>query len=96
MIIKKGFLEILHMANGSEPRHFEDFTEISITRKLSSATIAKRLNELVEAKALDELVSRARSGRRIIAYRTTEKGKKVLDLAKKLQDTVTDKVVLVR
>lgn len=85
MIIKKGFLEILQMADGKEPRKFADFTEITITRKLSSATVAKRLRELVEVKALEEVVSRSESGRRIIAYKTTEKGKKVIELAKGLQ-----------
>jgi DNA-binding HxlR family transcriptional regulator len=89
MIIKKGFLEILKMADGSEPRRFDDFTKISITRRLSSATISKRLDELVKAQALEEIVSRSKTGRRIIAYKTTEKGKNVIKMAKKLEDAVT-------
>lgn len=88
MIIKKGFLEILQMADRKEPRNFDDFTKISIARRLSSATVAKRLKELVEAKALEEVVSRSDSGRRIIAYKTTEKGKRVIELAKGLQEAV--------
>ncbi len=88
MIIKKGFLEILQMADGREPRKFDDFTKISIARRLSSATVVKRLKELVEAKALEEVVSRSDSGRRIIAYKTTEKGKEVIKLMKGLQATI--------
>jgi predicted transcriptional regulator len=88
MIIKRGFLEILEIANGNEPKHFDDFTKIAVTRRLSSATISKRLDELVKVKALEEMVIRSEHGKRIIGYKTTDKGKKVIEMAKKLQDAV--------
>lgn len=88
MIIKKGFLEILQFAAENTPRNFNDFTKIPIAGRLSSTTVAKRLKELIAVKALEEVVSRSKSGKRVIAYKTTEKGKKVIVLAKVLQTTV--------
>jgi hypothetical protein len=82
----KGFLEILQMADSNEAKSFNDFTKISIMEgRLSSATVSKRLDELIEAKAIMEVVSRSKSGRRIIGYRTTIKGKRVIVLAEELQ-----------
>lgn len=89
MIIKKGFLEILQMADSSEPRNFDDFTKITITRKLSSATVAKRLQELVRARALEEVVTQSKTGRRTVGYRTTDKGKKVIEMARELEVAIT-------
>jgi len=90
MIMIRGFIEILQMADSSEPKHFNDFTKIAVRKKrLSSATVSKRLDELLALKVIEEVISRSKSGRRIIAYRTTNKGKKVLKLANELQETLT-------
>jgi len=87
MVMIRGFLEILQMSDGKEPKSFNDFTKISIRKKrLSSATVAKRLDELIAVKAVAEVISKSKSGRRIIAYKTTEKGKRVIELAAELED----------
>lgn len=86
MAIIRGVLEILQMANGQEPKSFNDFTRISIKNKrLSSATVSKRLDELAAAQAIKEVIVRSKTGRRAIAYRTTEKGKRIIELAEELQ-----------
>ena len=86
MVIKRGFIEILQMANGSAPKSFNDFTSIQVGRsKLSSATVAKRLDWLIAAKVIEEVITRSKAGRRIIAYKTTEKGRKAVKLATELQ-----------
>jgi len=78
------------MADSGGPKHFNDFTRISIKNKrLSSATVSKRLDELLEVKVIDEVISRSDTGRRIIAYRTTEKGKRVIKLAGELQGAIS-------
>jgi DNA-binding HxlR family transcriptional regulator len=90
MVIIRGFLEILQMADSNEPKSFNDFTKISIRkRKLSSATVSKRLDQLIEVNVVEEVVSRSKTGRRTIAYKTTEKGKRVIELARELQAAVT-------
>jgi len=90
MVIIRGFLEILEMANSNEARHFNDFTKISIKKKrLSSATVSKRLDELIAVNVLEEVVSRSKTGRRIVAYKTTEKGKRVIRLATELQEALS-------
>jgi DNA-binding HxlR family transcriptional regulator len=90
MAIIRGVLEILQLASGSEPKAFNDFTRISIKgKKLSSATVSKRLDELIAVKVLSETITRSKTGRRIIAYRTTEKGKHVIEIAKELQAALT-------
>lgn len=90
MAIIRGVLEILELANGREPKSFNDFTRISIKNKqLSSATVSKRLDELVAVKVIQEVIVRSTTGRRIIAYRTTEKGKHVIKIAKELQQALT-------
>lgn len=77
------------MADGNEPKSFNDFTKITIRKKrISSATVSKRLDELLAAKIIEEVVKKSKTGRRIIAYRTTEKGKRVLELSKELQEAV--------
>lgn len=87
MIMIRGFMEILQMADNKESKSFNDFTKISIKkRKLSSATVSKRLDELLAVKVIEEEVSRSKTGRRTIVYRTTEKGKKVIKLARELQE----------
>ncbi|MGD0728750.1 MAG: winged helix-turn-helix transcriptional regulator [Candidatus Micrarchaeaceae archaeon] len=86
----RGYLEILEMADSSEPKNFNDFTKITIKkRRLSSATVAKRLHELIEVKAVEAVVYKSKTGRRIIAYNTTEKGRKVIKLANALQDALS-------
>ena len=90
MAIIRGVLEILQLANVGEPKSFNDFTRISIKNKrLSSATVSKRLDQLVSVKVIQEIIVRSKTGRRIIAYRTTEKGKRVIGLAKELQTALT-------
>ncbi len=89
MVMIRGILEMLQMANGHEPKSFNDFTKISIkNRRLSSATVSKRIAELVAAKTMEEVITRSKYGRRVIAYRTTEKGKKVIEYAKGLEDAL--------
>jgi hypothetical protein len=85
MIVVRGFLEILQMADSNAPRSFNDFTKISISRKrLSSATVSKRIDQFVAAKVMDEVISRSKVGRRIIGYSITEKGKRVILLLEEL------------
>ncbi len=81
----KGVLEMLQMADGQEPKSFNDFTKISIMKKrLSSATVSKRIGMLLDFNVIEEVVTRSRTGRRIIAYKTTEKGKKVIKLSREI------------
>ncbi len=86
MIMIRGVLEMLKMANGGEPKSFNDFTRISIAgKRLSSATISKRIHELLEIRVMGEVIIKSKTGRRVIAYKTTERGKKVLELSKELE-----------
>ncbi len=86
MTIIRGVLEILQLANGHEPKSFNDFTRITINnKKLSSATVSKRIDELVSTDILREVVTRSKTGRRVIAYKTTERGKRVIEITKELQ-----------
>lgn len=72
-----------------EPKSFNDFTRIQIKgRRLSSATVSKRLKELIAAKTIEEVITRSWAGRRVIAYKTTEKGMKVIEHAKALQEAL--------
>ena len=90
MIMKKGFLEMLELANGDEPKAFNDFTWITISRRrLSSATVSKRLDELIGIKIIEEVVKKSKTGRRIIAYRTTKKGERVITVSRELQGALT-------
>ncbi len=90
MIMLRGFLEILQMADGNEPKSFNDFTKITIGRKrLSSATVSKRLDELTSIKAIEEVINRSKRGRRVITYKTTEKGKRIISLSEEIQQIVT-------
>jgi DNA-binding PadR family transcriptional regulator len=57
-------------------------------KRLSSATVSKRLAYLLNAKTLEEVVTKSKSGRRVIAYRTTEKGRKVIMHAKELEESL--------
>lgn len=89
MIMIRGFIEMLEMADTHGAKTFNDFTRISIgRRRLSSATISKRLKEMTDTGVLEEVITRSKLGRRVIAYRTTEKGKKVVSLAKELEQTL--------
>ncbi len=91
MIIIRGILEMLHMADSKKPQSFSDFTNISIGgRRLSSATVSKRLGELVMVDAIKEVIIRSDTGRRIIAYRTTQKGKRAIKLAVELKKVFSD------
>jgi DNA-binding MarR family transcriptional regulator len=88
MVMTRGFLEILQMADGGL-KSFNDFTKVLIKkRKLSSATISKRLDELITLKVIEEMPTKSKTGRRVIAYSTTEKGKKVIELGKELLNAV--------
>jgi DNA-binding HxlR family transcriptional regulator len=90
MAIIRGVLEMLELAGGKEPKSFNDFTRISIKgRKLSSATVSKRIDELVSSEVMEEVIMKSKTGRRVIAYRTTEKGKRVIEIAKELQQALT-------
>jgi len=73
------------MADSKEPKSFDDFATISISKKLSSATVSKRLNELIAVKAIEEIVKRSKTGRRVIAYQATEKGRRIIQLVSGLQ-----------
>lgn len=90
MAIIRGVLEMLELADGREPKSFNDFTRISINyKRLSSATVSKRLDELVAVKVIEEIVVKSKSGRRVIAYKTTEKGRRVIKIAKELREALT-------
>jgi DNA-binding PadR family transcriptional regulator len=90
MIIVKGMLEILELADRREPQSFNDFTKISIDKKrLSSATVSKRLDELLVAGAIQEIITRSKTGRRVIAYRTTIKGKRVIEHGRELENALS-------
>ncbi len=89
MVIIRGILELLQLADGHGPKSFNDFTKITIkNRHLSSATVSKRISELLAAKTLEEVITKSKSGRRVIAYRTTEKGRKVIEHAKQLEEAL--------
>lgn len=89
MVMTRGMLEILQMSDGPEPKSFSDFTQITVKkRRLSSATVSKRLDELIEAEVIKEVITRSRAGRRTIAYKTTEKGKRVIERAKALEEAL--------
>jgi DNA-binding HxlR family transcriptional regulator len=90
MTMIRGFLEMLELADEGPPKSFNDFTKISVKRRrLSSATVSKRLDELLSVKVLEEVITRSKTGRRVIAYRTTEKGKKVIAIATELEVLTT-------
>ena len=90
MIIKRGIPEILEMINNHESKSFNDFVKIIInTKKLSSVTVSKRLDELIGNKSIEEVITRSTTGRRIIAYKRTEKGKKLLEQIKQLDEALT-------
>jgi DNA-binding HxlR family transcriptional regulator len=87
----RGLLEILQAANGAEPKSFNDFTKILVNKKrLSSAKISKRLDKLVYIRAIEQVIVKSKTGRRIIAYRTTEKGKKVVRLSTEIEKVLDD------
>jgi DNA-binding HxlR family transcriptional regulator len=89
MIIIRGALEMLQMANNHGPKSFNDFTKIEVKGKsLSSATVSKRLDELIAVNAIEEVITRSKTGRRVIAYRTTKKGTKIIGLAKELREAL--------
>lgn len=86
MTLMRGAVEIISLANNSSPKSFKDFTGILIGRKrLSSATVSKRLKDLVAIRALEEVVIRSKAGRRIIGYCATERGRRILEIAKELE-----------
>lgn len=81
---------MIKASNNHSPISFKTFTEITIKKKrLSSATVSKRLNELVAIKVIEEVPTRSEKGRRITGYRITERGKKILELAKELEDAMS-------
>jgi hypothetical protein len=77
MATVRGVIEILQMADVHGPKTFNDFTRISINNKrLSSAPVSKRLRELIAVDTIEEVITRSKSGRRTVGYKTTQKGKK--------------------
>jgi len=96
MITIRGMMEILQMGKIDGPKSFKDFTQISIKNKmLSSATVSKRLDELISVGAIIEVVKRSKSGRRVVGYKTTEKGERIIGHARELHralDTPIDKI----
>ena len=90
MVMIRGVLEILHLANSYGPKSFNDFTKITIRgKRLSSATVSKRINELILDKVIEQTITRSKTGRRIIGYKTTEKGRRVIELAKELEEDLS-------
>ena len=76
MFRSRGTFEMLKLAAGSAPKSFSDFTKISINKKrLSSATVSKQIGELLAVGTIKEVITKSATGRRIISYQTTEKGK---------------------
>ncbi len=89
MTLARGSIEMISLAHSQQPKSFGDFTQIFIgRRKLSSATVSKRLRELVAIKALEEVVIKSKSGRRTVGYRTTERGEKILEIAKEFDRAI--------
>lgn len=87
MVIKRGFLEILQAADSGKPKSFNDFTKIKIgSSTLSSATVSQRLDKLVEVRAIEEMVVRSKTGRRILVYKVTDKGKRIIEMARELEE----------
>ncbi|MHB1830012.1 MAG: hypothetical protein ACYCO0_01330 [Candidatus Micrarchaeaceae archaeon] len=90
MAITRGYMEILQLANGNAPKSFGDFTKIPMKKGfLSSATVSKRLDQLISVDALKEIIVRSKNGRRIIAYRTTDKGKRVIAIVTQLEEILS-------
>ncbi len=89
MVIIRGVLEMLSLADSYAPKSFNDFTKIVIKgKRLSSATVSKRINQLCDSKVLEEVITKSRAGRRVIGYRTTDKGKRVIEIAKELDTSL--------
>jgi DNA-binding HxlR family transcriptional regulator len=85
MLRNKGAIEILQMIDSHSSKRFSDFIMIVIKKKrLSSATVSKRIDELLTAGTIEEVVIKSPTGRRIVAYKATVKGKKAIKLAEKL------------
>ncbi len=88
MAMTRGILEMLQLAL-YKPKSFTDFTKMRIgERHLSSVTVSKRLDELIITQNMTEVTARSKSGRRIIAYKTTDRGKQVIKLAKELDAAI--------
>lgn len=85
MLGKKGAVEILQLIDNHSSKSFSDFVLIVIDKKkLSSATVSKRIDELLAAGTIQELIVKSRTGRRVVAYKATVKGKRTIKLAEKL------------
>lgn len=81
---------MLQMANGDVPKSFNNFTTIIVkNRRLSSATVSKRLKELLAVDAIREAITKSKTGRRVITYTTTEKGRKLIKLVKEFNEVIT-------
>lgn len=84
LLLSEGALELLEFLKNTESGHFNDFRSIKNTRtnkQLSANTISSRLKELVEKGAIERVVSSSKTGRNVVAYQITAKGKKALELA---------------
>lgn len=53
--------------------------------------MSKRLKEIVAIKVLEESVIYSKSGRRIIGYSTTDRGRKIIELAKEFEKAIKSK-----
>lgn len=85
MLRKKGAVEILQLIDNHSSKRFSDFILIVVNKKrLSSATVSKRIHELLAAGTIQEIVVNTSSGRRVVAYKATVKGKRAIKLAEKL------------
>jgi predicted transcriptional regulator len=95
MSIIKGLQEMLGMLQSTSNKvaqSFSDLTKISINNKrLSTATVSKRLNELISVKAMEGVITKSKKGRRTISYKTTEKGKGMIEPAKKLEKALSNR-----
>ncbi len=85
MLGKKGAVEILQLIDNHSYKRFSDFILIVVKKKkLSSATVAKRIDELLAAGTIQEIIVKSESGKRVVAYKATAKGKRAIKLAEKL------------
>lgn len=88
MVAPRGAIQMMSMADSS-PASFSDFTGIAIgSKKLSSATVSKRLKDMLAMQVLEEVIQHSKSGRRVIAYKTTSRGKKILALIDELRESM--------
>ncbi len=85
----RGTLEVLQVTEAKELTFFNDIANISVDgKRISSATVSKRLNELINANAIETVITKSKKGRRVIAYKVTGKGRKVIKIANELKEAL--------